>query len=237
MSRTPRTTQKTLNKLKLESLQEIEPLTDAQKSAYEEWDNGNNLILDGSAGTGKTFIAMHMAFEVALDHSSPYKRVVIVRSVVPTRQIGYLPGDEEEKTAVYMKPYIGLAKKLFEGPNPWEKLMAHNQVEFEITSFIRGDTWDDCIVIVDEMQNMSNHELDSVITRLGDNTRIIFSGDYFQTDFTREEEKSGLPKFLKIIKRMPSFSHIQFGWKDIVRSGLVREYIFAKEMAKKGLQA
>lgn len=220
---------KELRKLKPENLREIEPLTQSQKNAYAEWDNGNNLILDGSAGTGKTFIAMHMAFEDVLDPASVYRKVIVVRSVVPTRQMGFLPGDEDEKMAVYARPYIGIAAELFEGPNPWEKLIANHQAEFESTSFIRGTTWDKCIVIVDEMQNMSCHELDSIITRIGEDARIIFCGDYYQSDFTREEERNGLHQFLRIIKKMSQFSHIEFNWSDIVRSKLVREYIIAKD--------
>lgn len=217
--------------LRLEAMIDVEPMTSNQGLAFDAWDEGSNLILNGAAGTGKTFIAMAMALEEVLERSK-YKKLVIVRSVVPTRDIGFLPGTEEEKIEVYAKPYIGIASQIFRDKRAWEKLLAAGQVEFECTSFVRGDTWDNCIVLVDEMQNCNFHELDSVITRLGENSRIIFCGDYYQSDLLKRSEKEGLQSFLNVIQSMSMFSHVKFDWKDIVRSKLVREYIITKEKAR-----
>lgn len=223
----------TTSKLRLESLAEVEAKGANQQLAFDAWDNGKNLILNGSAGTGKTFIAMYMALEDVL--AGDYDKVVIVRSVVPTRDIGFLPGSEDEKIEVYARPYIALASEIFNDQQAWGKLKAHDQVAFECTSFVRGTTWNNSIVIVDEMQNLNAHELDSVITRMGVNSKLILCGDYYQSDFTKRHEKAGILEFLEVVRNMNSFEEIEFTWADIVRSDLVRDYIITKEaMRHKG---
>ena len=209
---------------------EFEPITGNQKKAFDLWDEGENLILAGSAGTGKTFIAMYLATEAMLERSTPYDKVIVIRSVVSVREVGYLPGKLEEKTAVFEAPYKAIAEELFEDKAVYNKLVNNHQIQFETTSFIRGKTFDRAIIIVDEMQNLNFHELDSVMTRVGENCRVIFCGDYLQTDFERESDRLGINKFLNIIDRMKDFTMIQFGWDDIVRSGVVRDYIMTKEM-------
>lgn len=216
--------------VRFDDLEEFEPITINQQKAFDAWDDGDNLLLAGSAGTGKTFIAMYMALEALLESSSTYRRVVIIRSAVPTRDIGFLPGSAEEKKEMYTLPYKNICTELFSDKASWGKLTTAQQVLFESTSFIRGATWDDSIILVDEMQNLTFHELDSVITRVGENSKIIFSGDYRQTDFRFEDEKEGIFKFIKIIEQMRDFTIINFGWDDIVRSGMVRDYIMTKEM-------
>lgn len=225
--------QQSTKKLRLEGVSDIQPKTRAQGAAFEHWENGNNLILDGSAGSGKTFIGMVMALEEALDPNTPCNKVIVVRSVVPTRQIGFLPGDEEEKIEVYAKPYIHVAAEIFNDKQAWQKLSAHKQIFFESTSFVRSLTWDNAIVLVDEMQNLNFHELDSIITRLGVNSRIIFAGDFYQSDFQREDEKNGLLKFINLVRPLRDFEHVEFKWHDIVRGPTVKAYIEAKEQAKK----
>lgn len=215
--------------LSLKQMHPVEALTDKQEEAFEYFDDDQNLVLEGSAGTGKTIIAMAMALHEVLDMTTPYKRVIVMRSAVPTRDIGFLPGTEEEKLAVYAKPYIAIMDELFKGKGSWEKGMARGQIEFEATSYIRGQTFHDAIVVVDEVQNNNFHELNSIITRLGHNCRIIFAGDYHQSDFTKDRDKKGLASFLKILDKMKSFSIVEFGPDDIVRSGLVKEYIILKE--------
>jgi phosphate starvation-inducible PhoH-like protein len=216
-------------KLKLENLRELEPITKNQEKVFKSYEDGYNLCLSGSAGSGKTFLALYLALEDVLSKDTPYEKVVIIRSVVPTRDIGFLPGNEDEKLDAYAGPYKGIMTELFADGNAWEKLVNQQFVEFTSTSFIRGITISNAIVIVDEMQNLNFHELDSVITRLGEATKLIMCGDYYQSDFDKEKDRSGILNFLEIIQRMKYFDHIEFSWEDIVRSGLVREYIMTKE--------
>ena len=211
---------------------EIEAKTKSQKTAFDVFDEGKNLVLSGSAGTGKTFIAMHMALDEVLSPDSPYSRVIIIRSVVPTRDIGFLPGDREDKINVYKEPYKALCTELFQQKDAFKKL-ENKKLIFETTSFIRGLTFDDSIIIVDEMQNLTGHECDTVITRLGVNCRIIFCGDYHQSDFTKANDKKGLIDFLRILRNSQYFEVVEFGWDDIIRSDLVRDYIMTKEMMKR----
>jgi predicted ribonuclease YlaK len=187
------------------------------------------MLLHGVAGTGKTFIALYKALEEVLDKSNTYQQVVLVRSAVPSRDIGHLPGDEKEKTEVYTAPYIDICSRLFYNrPDAFQRLQEQKQINFLITSFVRGITLDDSIVIVDECQNMSDMELNSIMTRVGDGSKIIFCGDFRQTDLYKRGDMSGLNKFMAIADMMPSFRTIEFEIDDIVRSSIVKEYILAR---------
>jgi len=213
-----------------EDLFEFSPETANQEKAFKSWDDGDNLVLAGSAGTGKTFVALFLAMEAVLERETPYNKVIIVRSVVPTRDMGYLPGTIEEKKEVFETPYKAICHELFGDSSTYNKMVSSHQLEFTTTSFIRGLTIDNSIIIVDEMQNLNFHELDSVITRVGNNCRVIFSGDYHQSDFKDEAERDGIQRFLRIIEQLKNFSVITFGWADIVRSDFLRDYIMTKEM-------
>ncbi len=214
-------------------LRHFDPLTQNQKHAFDSFKNDKNLMLHGIAGTGKSFMAMYLSLKQILgDQESPYKRIVIVRTVVPTRDMGFLPGNTKEKTKVYEAPYYAICTELFGRGDSYEYLKSKNLIEFISTSFIRGITLNDCIVIVDEMQNATLHELDSVITRIGHNCKIIFCGDFRQSDFTREHEKNGLTDFMRVVRSMRSFDLIEFEANDIVRSALVKEYIILKDKMK-----
>jgi len=169
-----------------------------------------------------------------MDRKYDQEKLVIVRSVVPTREMGYLPGSIEEKVDAYTAPYRAIATELFDEKKAYEQLEQQNKIEFLSTSYIRGTTLDNCVILVDEMQNLTYHELDSIITRVGHNSRIIFSGDYYQSDLTKESDKKGILDFMNIIEVMNNFRTIEFGWADIVRSKFVRDYIMTKEMVERG---
>lgn len=213
-------------------LKHIEPLTENQKVTFEQYDNGKNLLLHGIAGTGKSFLSIFLSLRTILSEQSRYKKLVIVRSVVPTRDMGFLPGNNKEKAKVYEAPYQAIFTELFERGDAYEYLKNKNLVDFISTSFIRGITINDSIIVVDEIANMTLHELDSVITRVGKNCKIIFCGDFRQSDFTREHERNGLTDFMRIIERMKSFSFVDFTEHDIVRSSMVKEYIIMKDRMK-----
>jgi len=206
----------------------IEPLTDNQRRVFELYQNSNIMLLHGVAGTGKTFIALYHALEEVLDKSNPFEKVVIVRSAVSSRDIGHLPGDEKEKTEVYTEPYVGICQDLFNRYDAYQRLVEQGAIQFLVTSFVRGITLDNSIILVDECQNMTDMELNSIITRVGDRSKIIFCGDFRQTDLYRKTDMSGLKKFMVIADMMPSFKTIEFGVEDIVRSSLVKEYILAR---------
>tara|TARA_Y100000389_G_scaffold204890_1_gene260493 strand:+ start:12002 stop:12661 length:660 start_codon:yes stop_codon:yes gene_type:complete len=201
------------------TLSEIEPLTQNQVAAFE---SDKHLVLHGVAGTGKTFISCYLAFDDML--KSSYNKLIIIRSAVPTRDIGFLPGNEKEKSAIYEEPYKDICVELFQRGDAYEILKTKSLVNFMTTSFIRGVTLRDAVIIVDECQNMSFHELDSIITRVGEECRIIFCGDFRQSDLS----KNGLKDFIRIVKAMDQFDLIDFEIKDIVRSGFVKDYITVK---------
>jgi phosphate starvation-inducible protein PhoH len=211
------------------NLARIVPLTDNQRLAFDGYEHNRNLMLHGIAGTGKSFLGVYFALREILSGISNKRRLVIVRSVVPTRDMGFLPGNSAEKAAVYEAPYVAICAELFGRGDSYETLKRHGIISFISTSFIRGVTLNDSIVLVDEMQNCSLHELDSVMTRVGKNTRIMFSGDFRQSDFTKDQERAGLKDFMAIINRMRSFVFVDFQKEDIVRSALVKEYIIQKD--------
>ena len=218
----------------IENLKTIEPLTTNQELAFKAYKDNKQLILHGAAGTGKTFISLYLALAEVLDESTPYEKVYMVRSLVPTREIGFLPGDHEDKSNLYQIPYKNMLKYNFEMPSDndfeflYTNLKAQDTISFWSTSFIRGTTFDDAVIIVDEFSNLNFHELDSIITRIGNNCRIIFSGDAAQSDLIKSNDKTGILDFMQIVQSMPSFECVEFGIDDIVRSGLVREYLIAK---------
>lgn len=216
--------------VRLDDLLQFEPVTNNQEIAFKAWDEGDNLVLSGSAGTGKTFIGMYLALEDILDKDTEYDKLFIIRSMVPTRDMGYLPGSKEEKEQAYILPYKAIANEFFGDVASYNKMVTGKQIEFMSTSFIRGSTFDNCIMLVDEMQNLTFHELDSIITRVGKHSKIIFCGDYKQSDFKYQDEKDGIIGFLNIVEQLKNFTMVNFGWEDIVRSDFVRDYIMTKEM-------
>ena len=216
-------------------LNKIEPITENQKLFFDSYKEGKNIFAYGAAGTGKTFIALYLALKDVLDERSPYDKVYIVRSLVSTREIGFLPGDHEDKSSLYQIPYKNMVKYMFEMPTDadfemlYGNLKQQETIKFWSTSFIRGTTIDRAIVLIDESQNLNFHELDSIITRIGEDCKIVFCGDATQTDLLKTNERNGILDFTKIIQQMTeSFQIVEFGVEDIVRSGLVKEYIMTK---------
>jgi len=212
----------------------VEPLTDNQKIMFEEYDKGQNIFAYGCAGTGKTFVALYLALRDVLSEHTPYDKVYIVRSLVATREIGFLPGTHEDKASLYQIPYKNMVKYMFEMPDDasfemlYENLKAQETVSFWSTSFLRGTTLDNAIVIIDECQNLNFHELDSIMTRCGQDTKIMFCGDARQSDLQKSNERTGIIDFQKILENMKEFSMVEYGIEDIVRSGLVKSYLISK---------
>ena len=220
--------------IRIDNMVSVSAVTDNQKKAFADYKLGKNLFLYGAAGTGKTFITLYMALEEVLRNESKYDTVYIVRSAVPTREIGFLPGDEEDKTALFQVPYQNMVKFMFEQPNEqafsllYDRLKNQGSLMFLTTSFLRGITLDNAIIIVDEAQNLNFHELDTIITRVGMDSKIMFCGDFFQSDLQKHSEKEGIKHFMSILRGMKSFSNIEFTLGDIVRSGMVKEYLISK---------
>ena len=215
-------------------LNDIQPLTANQKKFFNDYKEEKNLFAYGCAGTGKTFIAIYNALKQVLDDTTPYEKIYIVRSLVATREIGFLPGDHEDKAFLYQIPYKNMVKYMFEMPTEadfemlYGNLKAQETISFWSTSFIRGTTLDKAIVIVDEFQNLNFHELDSIMTRVGENSKIMFCGDATQSDLIKDKERNGIADFMQILRIMSSVGVVEFGIDDIVRSGLVKEYLLAK---------
>lgn len=209
------------------SLKKIKPLTYNQEDTFRAFAEGQHLLLHGVAGTGKTYISLYLALNDILRNNSPYNKIVIIRSVVASRDMGFLPGNIKEKTKVYEDPYREICDDLFGRGDGYDILRNKRLIDFGTTSYLRGLTFKDAIVIVDEAQNMNYHELDTVITRMGENCRIIFCGDFRQSDLAKKEQ-SGLIDFMSIIDKMGCFNKIEFNVHDIVRSELVKNYIVTK---------
>lgn len=220
--------------INVDLLLDIEPLTENQKKLFNFYDEGKHILAYGAAGTGKTFVLLYKALQEVLNEKTPYEKIYIIRSLVQTREIGFLPGGHEDKSALFEIPYKNMVKYMFKLPSDddfemlYGNLKSQETIKFWSSSFLRGTTFDDCIIIVDEFQNMNFHELCSIITRVGENCKICFSGDASQSDLVRTNEKNGIIDFMKILNVMPSFGIVEFGIEDIVRSSLVKEFLIAK---------
>ena len=216
------------------SLVAIKHITDNQKIVFDTWKKGKCQFLFGAAGTGKTFISLYLALKDVMDLKKPFNKVVLVRSLIPTREIGFLPGDEEDKAALYQVPYMNMVQFMFQMPNEqqfntlYDRLKGQGSLFFLSTSFLRGLTFDNSIIIVDECQNLNFHELDTIITRIGQDSKIVFCGDFDQTDLVRQNERNGIHDFLRILGEMEEFNCMEFTLGDIVRSGFVRSYLINK---------
>jgi phosphate starvation-inducible protein PhoH len=213
------------------SMRPIKPITKTQEVLFESYKQGYNIAAIGTAGTGKTMCAVYLGLSDVLQKQE-YERVIIIRSAVQTRDQGFMPGSLKEKIAYYESPYIDIVNDLFARGDAYQILKQKGSLEFMSSSFVRGLTFDNAVIIVDECQSMTMHELDSIITRVGESSKIIFCGDTKQDDLKGSRNRndvSGLRDFVKVLEKIRSFDVVEFGIQDIVRSGLVKEYIIAKE--------
>ncbi len=228
--------------ISMNNLVAVKPITESQKAVFTTWKKGLNQFLFGAAGTGKTFVSLYLAMQDVLDLKTPYDKIILVRSLIPTREIGFLPGDEEDKAALYQVPYQNMVRFMFEMPNEqafsqlYDRLKAQGSLYFLSTSFLRGLTFDNSIIIVDECQNLNFHELDTIITRVGQDSKISFCGDFDQSDLQKLNEKNGLHDFLRILEQMEEFNCTEFTIGDIVRSGFVRSYLINKTKLGIGIE-
>lgn len=222
-------------KMRIEDLKTFAPLTENQQLFFENYKLGDYfMMLSGSAGTGKSFISIYKSLEEVMDKGTPYYRLIIIRSAVQTRDVGFLKGSLEEKTSLYEAPYEQIASTLFGKKEAYQRLKEQGYIEFITTTAIRGMSLDNAIVIVDECQSMTYHELSTVITRVGHQSKIIFVGDTKQNDLIKKSsETSGLPQFIQVAETMSEFTRIHFTPDDIVRSGLVKSWIVAEEAFEK----
>lgn len=219
------------------TLKSVQLLTEHQHQAAQSFRDGQHLVLSGEAGTGKTFLSLYLSLRQILKKDPDYQQVVVIRSIVPSREIGYLPGSLKEKIGIYEDPYRMICNELLGRGDAYELLKCKLQLSFQTTSYLRGLTFDNVIVLVDEFQNMSFGELSTIVTRVGENCRLIFCGDVKQSDLWRIEERDGVHQFLEITKKMPSVSVVEFDVNDIVRSSFVKEFLIAEQTYRKAMRS
>jgi phosphate starvation-inducible protein PhoH and related proteins len=210
------------------AMKPIKPLTPNQTTMFDMFGEGHNLFIHGYAGTGKTLLSLYLGLSDVLSNQTVRKQIIILRSVVPSRDMGFLPGSAKDKAKVFERPYVEACTQLFDGPNPYETLKSKGVIEFDTTSFLRGLTFKNSVIYIDEIQNCSDGEIHTMMTRIGEGCRVIVSGDVRQTDLQRDAEKLGCMTFVKTMEKMDSFRHIEFGVDDILRSGFVKDYILAR---------
>ena len=218
-------------KMRIEDLKTVKALTENQQLFFDSYKLGEYfMMLSGSAGTGKSFIALYKALEEVMDKSNSFNQVLIVRSAVQTRDVGFLKGSLEEKTSLYEEPYVQICSTLFGKKDAYQRLKEQGYIEFTTTTAMRGMSFDNSVVILDECQNCTFQELDTVVTRIGHQSKIMFVGDTGQNDLLKKSsEVTGMPIFIQIANSMDEFCRIHFTSADIVRSSLVKQYIIAKE--------
>ena len=209
-------------------LTKIQPITYNQERVFELYESGKNLVLYGSAGVGKSMVGLYLGLRDMMENGT-FSKIVIIRSAVASRDIGFLPGTDKEKVEVYEAPYRAIVNDLYCRDDAYDIMKQKSIIQFESTSFLRGLTYENCLLFVDEIQNMNFQELDTILTRLHDSSKIIFAGDIKQCDFNTKKETSGIQDFMQILTHLNEFSMVEFTPDDIVRSGLVKNYIIAKE--------
>lgn len=216
---------------------DIVPLTDRQDDAFRSWYQraDSHLALLGSAGVGKTLLACYLGINEVLNPKTPQKQLIIVRAANATKEIGFLPGTKEEKEEIFQLPYFDVFRFLFNRAATYRDMCDAGVIKFTTTSHIRGLTFENAIVIFDEIQSASRHDIDSLATRLGDDSRLIMIGDGYQNDLhsKRGTEVSGFDYAVGMMHKIDDFDVIQFTHDDIVRSGFVKKWIIESERIPK----
>jgi phosphate starvation-inducible PhoH-like protein len=207
-------------------LTHIEPLTFTQRRVFRDYESGKHLVLHGYAGTGKSFLSLYLALKSI--GNAEYKKIVIVRAAQPVRDQGFLPGSAEEKSAVYELPYDNICADLYNRDDAYAVLKLKGIIHFCSTSYIRGITLDDTILIIDEAASLTAHEINSILTRVGDNCRILFCGDYRQSDLVKSSDKQGFVNALDRLKKIEEVGFIEFQVEDIIRSSFVKNWIMSE---------
>lgn len=219
-------------KWSLHDLKSIRPINAPQQTMFESYFAGNFIIANGSAGTGKTLAAIYLALCDVLSKESRQEKLIIVRNTVATRDIGYLPGTINDKLEPYEVPYMDIVSFLTGYPFSYNSMKHSGIIQFMPTSFIRGLNWDNAVVVVDEVQNLNFHEVNSVVTRLGEDSKLIIVGDQIQTDlYKSHHDKCGMARFLDIARTVKEFDEVLFTKHDIIRSQFVKSWICALEEA------
>lgn len=218
-------------KWSLHDLKNIKPISSAQRMLFESYlAHDNHVVANGFPGTGKTYLSFWLGLNSVLSPDEPQDRIIVVRSAVPARDIGFLPGDAKEKMAPFEVAYKDIVHDLIGKSTSYEDMCEAGKIEFMPTSFLRGLTWDNAVVILDEIQNLTWQEIHTVMTRIGKNTRVLVCGDVSQNDLqNKRNEETGIGNFLTVAERMNTFDIVNFTKHDVVRSGFVKDWILAKE--------
>ena len=214
----------------IHDLRAIRPLTQKQEDMFQLWFQGDNVCAHGSAGTGKTFLALYLAMSEMLEFKE-HQQIIIVRSAVAAREIGHLPGTKEEKEEIFEIPYMDILHDLFGRKSTYKDMKDAGMIKFMTTSHIRGLTWDNAIIIIDEIQNMCFDEIDSVMTRIGKNTKVIACGDHKKQCDLKKHEVSGVGRMLKAFETMSGFANVEYTFEDVVRSEVVKNWLKATDQA------
>lgn len=206
------------------------PLTENQKRVLKS--RKDHLLVQGPAGTAKTYSVL--ARGLVKVSAGDVDQIIIIRSPVEIRKIGHLPGDADEKMDPYAAPYIGLLAEISPKMN-YRALVSKRLLCFTPTTFLRGTTFHNSFVIVDEYQNLSEHELDTVMTRVGQGTQLCVVGDpAAQSDLPRHEQGEQAD-IIDTFASMECVDHVQFSVEDVVRSGFVKDYHIARSERAAGL--